>query len=66
MKIHKYFCNLCGRETEFPLTIHHRFGYESDYDSLLLNIDLCQDCTDKLVSRLEKKCMIPIFKEEEE
>lgn len=63
MKIQKYICNLCGKETDAPFSIQHQLEYGSIYDGAKLEFELCQECTDTLISELNQKKIYPIIKE---
>lgn len=57
-------CNKCGKEIDKmdlecnPFSLYHNFGYGSDYDTLVLNIDLCSSCQDSITTYLIKNCKI--------
>lgn len=58
-------CNLCGKilVTECDLSIHTRLGYGSKYDGSLIDLDLCPECTDKLIDAMKAKCKVPLLSE---
>lgn len=48
-------CNRCGKELDFwdvqeDFTIHRHVGYGSIYDGEVVNLQLCGDCFDEIVS----------------
>ena len=57
-------CNMCGNEIEKidldcnPFSLRHRLGYGSKYDEDLIELDLCSNCQDKLITYLIENCKI--------
>lgn len=67
----KNFCNICGvnfdlwdKQEQFGF--HYKVGYGSIYDGDEINLDMCCNCFDKLLTEyLLPKCKInPILKGE--
>ena len=64
MKQTSVICNMCGNKIdEMDLacngfSINYQFGYGSIHDGDYLNIDLCSECQDKLVTHLKEVCKI--------
>lgn len=59
-------CNLCGKTVdehmmECQFSIHTMMTYGSRHDGDLLDIDLCQECADKVIEALQEKCKIPLL-----
>ena len=54
-----YKCDVCGKEEEsmFINDIHHIFGYGSKYDMSLLDLNVCDECFDKMFENI-----LPMFK----
>lgn len=54
-------CTMCGNEldefdTELNFSIHKKIGYGSIHDGDKLDLDLCCECFDKLMSVLRPMC----------
>ncbi len=60
-------CNMCGKELSFcdrdqNFSIHSHFGYGSEHDGDILDLDLCRGCMETLI----KACVIrPVIDRDE-
>lgn len=59
----KRVCNLCGEDfdgwdEQEGFGFNHRMGYGSSYDGMLVDLDLCCNCMDRLLDHLIPKCKI--------
>ena len=50
----KTICNMCGKEFDYSddFGIRHTYGYGSVHDMDKLEVDLCNECLDKLTTYL--------------
>ena len=55
-------CNMCGGEIiqkyNSGFKVNHTYGYNSVFDCSSLELDLCDDCLDKLTKHLIQSCKI--------
>ena len=62
-------CNMCGKDIDKldlqcnPFSLEHQFGYESDYDMLNFQINLCSKCQDFITTYLIENCKISPIEE---
>ncbi len=59
----KTICNLCGKEFDIydeqeSIGYHDRPGYGSSFDGIEIDLDLCLECFDKLMTELIPRCKI--------
>lgn len=52
-------CNCCGKiinaqDYEYGLGVHKKLGYGSIYDGKEIDLDLCCDCLDKLLTYMSE------------
>ena len=55
----KRYCNYCGKELKTDYDYHHIYlpmYYGSKYDGDNVSVDLCIECTDKLIDFLNPLC----------
>lgn len=60
----KKVCNMCGKKIDRrellsnPFEIHNEFGHGSKYDTDTLDLRLCSNCQDELITYLIEKCKL--------
>lgn len=65
--MNKAICNLCGKEVEEYLIsgFSHKFGYGTCFDGDTLDLKICSDCTENLITNLINECKINPIEEYE-
>lgn len=61
-------CNKCGKEfddwdKQENFIFQHKAGYGSKYDCSEIDLALCCDCFDEIMTYIESKCLISPVKE---
>ncbi len=50
MKIRRFYCNHCGKELD---PVDDYIDYDIDFDELSYAVDLCTECKDALVEKID-------------